>query len=487
MRKTTLPKVETRLYIDGKWLEGMPGKEHDVINPATQEVIAKIAQAGEEETKQAIDAAKRAFPAWRKLELSERVKILRKISALLEEKADTLAKIMTIEQGKPLQEAKLEVLSGASTFLFAAEEARRLYGETIPAPNNHRYIVKKEPIGVVAAITPWNFPSGMATRKMAPALAAGNTLILKPSSDTPLSAIAVFEIFEEAGLPKGVANLVMGDSKVVGGVLTASDDVRKLTFTGSTAVGQKLFAQSGETLKKLSLELGGHAPFIVFDDADIDQAVEALVAAKFRNNGQVCVSPNRIFVDEKIKSDFVEKLLARVQKLKIGNGLDEGVDIGPLIREDAIEKIDEQLTDAVNKGAKVLTGGGQLHGDEFDQGFFYQPTILDQVTQKMNIFYEETFGPVIPLIRFQTVEEVIEMANDCEFGLASYFFTKDVARVEEVSDALEYGMVGVNEIAISNPETPFGGVKHSGFGRENGHYGLEEYLQVKFVNLKYRD
>ncbi|EJE4568352.1 NAD-dependent succinate-semialdehyde dehydrogenase, partial [Listeria monocytogenes] len=352
--------------------------------------------------------------------------------------------------------------------------------------NNHAFIVKKQPIGVVAAITPWNFPGGMVTRKLAPALATGNTIVLKPSGDTPLSALAIFEIFEEAGLPKGVANIVMGSSKEIGETLTDSDDVRKLTFTGSTKVGQTLFKQSAETLKKISLELGGHAPFIVFDDANLDAAVNDLVAAKFRNNGQVCVSPNRIFVAKEIKEKFTKGLVAKVEQLKVGNGLDD-VNVGPLIREDAIDKIDKQLKNATDKGAKVLTGGGRLTGSDYDKGNFYKPTVLDNVTRKMDIFYEETFGPVIPLITFETEDEAIEMANDSEFGLASYFYTKDLARVEKVGAALEYGMVGANEIAISNPETPFGGVKHSGFGRENGHYGMEEYIQVKFINLKYRD
>nr|WP_163652263.1 NAD-dependent succinate-semialdehyde dehydrogenase [Listeria sp. PSOL-1] len=484
MQDNQLPKVETRLFINGEWTTGGLDQTKEVINPATKEVVAKVSQAGEEETKQAIQAAKEAFPKWRALELKERVSILRKISQLIEEKADDLAKIMTLEQGKPLKEAKEEVLSGVETFLFAAEEARRLYGERIPAPNNHNYIVKKEPIGVVAAITPWNFPSGMVTRKLSPALAAGNTVVLKPSSDTPLSAIAFFEIAKKAGVPDGVVNLVMGDSTVIGETLTASDDVRKLTFTGSTAVGKLLFNQSGDTLKKISFELGGHAPFIVFDDADLEEAASYLIAAKFNNNGQVCIAPNRIFVDKRVKDEFTNLVLEKVKGLKVGNGLGN-VDIGPLIREDAIGKIESQLADAEEKGADILIGGNRLRGGEYDKGYYFEPTILDQVTQKMNIFYEETFGPVIPLISFKTEEEAVKMANDCEFGLASYFFTKDIRRVEEVSDQLEYGMVGVNEIAISNAETPFGGVKHSGFGRENGHYGLEEYTQVKFVNVRY--
>ncbi|ECW1545950.1 NAD-dependent succinate-semialdehyde dehydrogenase [Listeria monocytogenes] len=486
IKETALPKVQTKLFINGKWTDGDNKETKDIVNPANGEVIAKIAQAGPNETKKAIKAAKEAFPDWAKMELADRVKLLHKIADLMEEKADTLAQIMTLEQGKPLKESKGEVLTGAENFRFAAEEARRLYGETIPAPNNHAFIVKKQPIGVVAAITPWNFPGGMVTRKLAPALATGNTIVLKPSGDTPLSALAIFEIFEEAGLPKGVANIVMGSSKEIGEMLTDSDDVRKLTFTGSTKVGQTLFKQSAETLKKISLELGGHAPFIVFDDANLDAAVNDLVAAKFRNNGQVCVSPNRIFVAKEIKEKFTKALVAKVEQLKVGNGLDD-VNVGPLIREDAIDKIDKQLKNATDKGAKVLTGGGRLTGSDYDKGNFYKPTVLDNVTREMDIFYEETFGPVIPLITFETEDEAIEMANDSEFGLASYFYTKDLARVEKVGAALEYGMVGANEIAISNPETPFGGVKHSGFGRENGHYGMEEYIQVKFINLKYRD
>ncbi|EFI83147.1 NAD-dependent succinate-semialdehyde dehydrogenase [Listeria grayi] len=486
MSKPNLPNVKTQLFIDGKWIDGDKKGTKAVINPANGETLTEVAQAGEAETTRAIEAAKKAFGGWKELELAKRVAILNKIGDLLEERAEELAPIMTLEQGKPLKESKGEFLTGAANFHWAAEEARRLYGETIPAPNNHAYIVKKEPIGVVGAITPWNFPAGMVTRKIAPALATGNTVVLKPSGDTPLSALAIFELFEEAGLPNGVANLVMGSSKEIGKTLTDSDDVRKLTFTGSTAVGQTLFEQSGQTLKKLSLELGGHAPFIVFADANIDDAVAGLIASKFRNNGQVCIAPNRIFVEASILSTFQEKLVEKVKNLKVGNGWDE-VDVGPLIREDAIDKIEDQLKDAKAKGAEVLVGGKKATGDVLENGNFYLPTILGNVTRDMNIFYEETFGPVVPLITFETTEEAIKLANDSEFGLASYFYTKDLSRVEQVSSGLEYGMVGANEVAISNPETPFGGVKHSGFGRENGHFGMEEYLQVKFVNLKYRD
>ncbi|EUJ28030.1 succinate-semialdehyde dehydrogenase [Listeria floridensis FSL S10-1187] len=482
-----LPTVKTQLFINGSWQDGANKETKAVKNPATGEIVAEIAQASESDVTAAIEAANKAFPDWRGIELKTRVDLLERVASLLEEKADRLARIMTIEQGKPLKEAKAEILTGAANFRFNAEEARRVYGETIPAPNKRIFLVKKEPIGVVAAITPWNFPMGMATRKLAPALAAGNTVILKPSGETPLSALALFEIFEEAGFPNGVVNLVMGKSSEIGDVLTKSDKVRKLTFTGSTAVGQALYQESGETLKKISLELGGHAPFIVFSDADVEAAATGLVAAKFRNNGQVCVSPNRIFVAKEIEQEFTDLVVKKVKQLQVGNGLKDGVDAGPLIREDAIGKIDQQLEDALAKGAELLVGGKRLSGQDFDQGFFYQPTVLNGVTREMKIFHQETFGPVIPIISFVSDDEVVKLANDSEFGLASYFYTQNLARVEEISNALEYGMVGVNEISISNPETPFGGVKHSGFGRENGHFGIEEYLNIKFVAIKYRE
>lgn len=484
--KLELPAVKTQLFIDGNWQDGALQKTKAVGNPATGEIVAQVAQAEIEDTKRTIKAADRAFSEWRKMELKDRVDLLHRVAQLLEEKVEKLAKIMTIEQGKPVAEAKAEILLGAENFRFNAEEARRIYGETIPAPNKRVYIVKKEPIGVTAAITPWNFPMGMVTRKLAPALAAGNTVILKPSSDTPLSALALFEIFEEAGFPRGVVNLLLGNSSEIGGELTASDVVRKLTFTGSTAVGQKLYQESGETLKKISLELGGHAPFIVFSDANLESAADGLIASKFRNNGQVCIAPNRIFVAKEVEQEFTKLVLDRVQNLKVGNGLQEGVNVGPLIREDAIHKIDRQLKDATERGAETLIGGGRLLGEDYEKGNFYAPTVLTGVTEQMLIFHEETFGPVIPIISFVSDDEVIKLANDSEFGLASYFYTENLERVEEISNALEYGMVGVNDTVISHPETPFGGVKHSGFGRENGHFGVEEYLNVKFVALKYR-
>nr|WP_062532404.1 NAD-dependent succinate-semialdehyde dehydrogenase [Jeotgalibaca dankookensis] len=459
-------------------------KPNVVLNPATGEELIAVEQGGEKETEQAIAAAKKSFPLWSGMELKERVKILHRIGDLIEENINRLALIMTLEQGKPLAESKVEIQTNIDNMHWNAEEARRVYGETIPAPNNYKYEVKKQPVGVVGAITPWNFPSNMIVRKIAPAIAAGCTVVLKPASSTPLSAIAIFELFKEAGLPDGVANLVMGPASEIGKTLTASEDVRKLTFTGSTAVGQELYKQSGDTLKKISLELGGHAPFIVFADAPIEETVESLVKMKFRNNGQACTSPNRIFVEKSIKESFTKALQEAVYQVTVGNGLD-GVTVGPLINEEARKTIDEQIADAKEKGADVLLGGERLTKGDYQKGFFYQPTILDGVTNKMNIFYEETFGPVIPLITFESEEQVIKMANDSHFGLASYLFTKDLRLAEKVSRALQYGMVGINNTGISQPEAPFGGVKYSGLGRENGHFGIEEFMEIKFVNTFY--
>lgn len=481
--RSKLPNVRTELFIDGKWKDGSEERVA-VVNPATGEELVKIAQANKEDTKQAIEAAKVAFPIWSGMELAERVKILHRIGDLIEENADRLALIMTLEQGKPLAEAKAEVQTNIENMHWNAEEARRVYGETIPAPNNHKFEVKKQPVGVVGAITPWNFPSNMIIRKIAPAISAGCTVVLKPASSTPLSAIALFELFEEAGLPAGVANLVMGSASEIGEILTESKDVRKLTFTGSTKVGQLLYEQSGKTLKKISLELGGHAPYIVFADAAIDEAVDTLIKMKFRNNGQACTSPNRIFVEESIKEKFTEKVLKAVQNLTVGNGQEE-VDTGPLINEGARETIDAQLRDATEKGAKILFGGSRMDEGEYKNGFFYQPTVVDGITRDMDIFYEETFGPVIPLLSFNDEDKVIEMANDSNFGLASYFFTSDLRRAEKVSSALEYGLVGVNNSGVSQSETPFGGVKFSGLGRENGRQGIEEFLEIKFVHTSY--
>ncbi len=483
-KRQTLPEMHTDLFINGKWEKGSKGMR-PVINPATGETLTEVSKGDKAAFERAIEAAKQAFPVWSGMELRERVKILHRAADLIEENADKLALIMTLEQGKPLAESKGEIQTNVDNLHWNAEEARRIYGETIPAPNNHKYEVRKQPVGVVGAITPWNFPSNMIVRKIGPALAAGCTVVLKPAGNTPLSAIAIFEIFEEAGLPAGVANLVMGSASEIGATFAESKDVRKLTFTGSTEVGHVLYEQSGKTLKKISLELGGHAPFIVFKDAPISETVEMLVKMKFRNNGQACTSPNRIFVEKEIKEAFTNELIAAVKKIKVGNGQDEGVVTGPLINDAARETIDAQIKDATEKGAEVLIGGGRLTEGEYADGFFYEPTVLDHVTRDMTIFYEETFGPVIPLLTFESEDQVIEMANDSDFGLASYVFTKDLRIAEKVSNALEYGLVAINNVAVSNSETPFGGMKFSGLGRENGKQGVEEFMETKFVNTGY--
>lgn len=483
-KRQTLPEMHTDLFINGKWEKGSKGMR-PVINPATGETLTEVSKGDKAAFERAIEAAKQAFPVWSGMQLRERVKILHRAADLIEENADKLALIMTLEQGKPLAESKGEIQTNVDNLHWNAEEARRIYGETIPAPNNHKYEVRKQPVGVVGAITPWNFPSNMIVRKIGPALAAGCTVVLKPAGNTPLSAIAIFEIFEEAGLPAGVANLVMGSASEIGATFAESKDVRKLTFTGSTEVGHVLYEQSGKTLKKISLELGGHAPFIVFKDAPISETVDMLVKMKFRNNGQACTSPNRIFVEKEIKEAFTNELIAAVKKIKVGNGQDEGVVTGPLINDAARETIDAQIKDATEKGAEVLIGGGRLTEGEYADGFFYEPTVLDHVTRDMAIFYEETFGPVIPLLTFESEDQVIEMANDSDFGLASYVFTKDLRIAEKVSNALEYGLVAINNVAVSNSETPFGGMKFSGLGRENGKQGVEEFMETKFVNTGY--
>lgn len=476
-----MSQVPTQLFIDGKWVDGGQ-KAVPVKNPANGETLVEVSQGAEEETQQAIAAAKKAFPLWSKKAPSERAQLMNKIADMIEEEADRLATIMTLEQGKPLKESRAEVLTDVENFRWNAAEGQRIYGEIVPAPHDHHWLVRKQAVGVVAAITPWNFPSNMIARKIAPALATGCTLVMKPSKETPLSALALVDIFDRAGMPEGVVNIVLGSSKVIGKVLTDSDDVRKLTFTGSTKTGQLLYEQCAATLKHISLELGGHAPFIVFEDADIPSAAENLLAAKFRNNGQVCTAPNRIFLHKTIKEEFTQVLLDKISSITVGNGLDDP-DIGPVINEDGLKKIEEQLEDASNKGARVLYGGSRLTERPYADGTFFEPTILDGVTNDMQIYYEETFGPVIPLIEFTDVDEVIAAANDTEFGLASYFFSQDLQTISKVARELDYGMVGVNEMAISNPAVPFGGVKHSGFGRENGKYGVEEYIDVKFIDI----
>ncbi|MFC4770788.1 NAD-dependent succinate-semialdehyde dehydrogenase [Enterococcus hermanniensis] len=481
-KKQELPTVETRLYIDGKWIDGSQGTTA-VINPATGETLAEVQAGGEKETYAAIKAANKAFTDWSRQSPAERAKLMNKMADLVEADADRLATIMTMEQGKPLTQAKGEIQTNVENLRWNAAEGQRLFGEIIPSPVTNQWQVRKQAVGVVGAITPWNFPSNMIIRKISPAIAAGCTVILKPSKQTPLSALALMELFDQAGFPDGVVNIVMGDSSTIGKILSESEEVQKITFTGSTGVGQTLNEQAAPTLKNVSMELGGHAPYIIFPDADIERAVETLIQTKFINNGQVCTSPNRIFVHKDIKEKVTNLLVEAIKQVTVGNGLDDTT-VGPLINQAGVDKVADQLADATDKGAKILAGGHRLDKDEYANGFFFEPTILDGVTKEMDIFYKETFGPVIPLITFEDEEQVIKDANDTEFGLASYFFATNIHTIDNVSNKLQYGMVGVNDTSISNSATPFGGVKHSGFGRENGSYGVEEYVEVKFVTIR---
>jgi succinate-semialdehyde dehydrogenase/glutarate-semialdehyde dehydrogenase len=465
-------------YIDGAWQKS--AETYIVRNPATGEVIANVAKAGAEETHQAIRAAEIALPAWRALTAKERAARVRLWGELMLEHRDALAELLTREQGKPLAEAKGEVAYAASFLEWFAEEAKRSYGDVIPSPKpGSKIIVTREPVGVVAAITPWNFPLAMITRKAGPALAAGCTVVLKPSEETPLSALALAVLAAEAGIPAGVFNVVSGDAVAIGLTLTASPLVRKLSFTGSTRVGKLLAAQSADTLKKLSLELGGNAPFIVFDDADLDAAVQGAMASKFRNTGQTCVCVNRFFVQSSVYAEFTQRLTDAARKLRVGNALEHEVDQGPLINEAAFRKVGDHVKDALSKGATVLTGGcAHSLG-----GTFYEPTVLAHANLTMSIAQEETFGPVAACFRFETEAEVIKLANDSPFGLAAYFYTRDLGRAWRVADALETGMVGINEGIISTEVAPFGGVKQSGLGREGSKYGLDEYTELKYMMI----
>lgn len=464
--------------IAGSWV-GAGGKEPiEVRNPADNSLVGTVPVLGAEEALRAIDAAEVAFKTWSVRAARERTAILRRWFELVLANADDLAALMTAEQGKPLAEAKGEVVYAASFIEWFAEEAKRVYGETIPAPSiDKRLIVLKQPVGVCAAITPWNFPAAMITRKAAPALAAGCTMIVKPAEQTPLTALALAVLAEEAGVPPGVLQVITGHAKPIGEVLTGSDKVRKLSFTGSTEVGRILMAQSAPTIKKLSLELGGNAPFIVFDDADIDAAVEGAIASKYRNAGQTCVCSNRIYVQAGVYDEFAAKLAAKVKAFSVGAGTEPGVVIGPLIDGDAISKVESHVADALAKGATVLAGG---HRHSLG-GTFFEPTVLADVTQAMKVAREETFGPVAPLFKFEREEDAITMANDTEFGLAAYFYTENVRRAWRVAEALEYGMVGHNTGLISNEVAPFGGVKQSGLGREGSRHGIEEYLEIKYL------
>ena len=464
--------------IDGQWCPATDGSTLPVHNPANGELVGHVPNMSAAQTQTAIEAADRAFASWKLLTAEDRANLLKRWHALMLANADDLALLTTAEQGKPLAEAKGEIAYAASYIEWFAEEARRIYGEVIPSPwPDKRIVVTREPVGVCAAITPWNFPSAMITRKVAPALAAGCTIIVKPAEQTPLSALAMAELAQRAGIPAGVFNVITGDARAIGGVLTASPAVRKLTFTGSTEVGRVLAAQCAPTLKRMSLELGGNAPFIVFNDADLDAAVAGAMASKYRNTGQTCVCSNRFLVQDGVYDVFAAKLGAAVAALKVGNGLNDGVTQGPLIDDAALAKVQELVDDAVAQGAQVQTGG-KPHALG---GTFYEPTVLTHVTPAMRLAKEEIFGPVSPLFRFHTEQEAVQMANDTEFGLAAYFYSQDIGRAWRVSAALAYGMVGVNSGVISTAVAPFGGVKQSGMGREGSLHGIDEYVDTKYV------
>ena len=469
--------LKTDALIGGEWVKGKA--RFDVTDPATGLVLAQVADLGTAETQAAIDAADKAWPAWRARTAKDRAAVLMKWFALMHQHADDLARIMTAEQGKPLAEAKGEVLYGASFIEWFAEEGKRVYGETVPTTDtNKRYLVIKQPMGVCAAITPWNFPIAMITRKVGPALAAGCTVVVKPAKLTPLSALAVAELGQRAGLPAGVLNIVTAaKSAAIGKLLCESDTVRHLSFTGSTEVGRVLAAQCAPTIKKLSLELGGNAPFIAFDDCDIDSAVDGALASKYRNAGQTCVCANRLYVQDGIYDRFVEKLALKVKAIKVGNGFEAGVNQGPMIDDDAVLKIEQHVADAVGKGAKLLAGGKKI-GERF-----FEPTVLIDATSDMLCAREETFGPVAPVFRFTTEEEAIRLANNTEFGLAAYFYSRDIGRIFRVAEGLESGMVGINTGIISTAEVPFGGVKQSGLGREGSHHGIDDYVEIKYLCL----
>ncbi|WP_137165974.1 NAD-dependent succinate-semialdehyde dehydrogenase [Salinimonas lutimaris] len=463
-------------YINGEWKSAQ--QKFDVTNPATGELVAQVADASEDDAHAAIEAADSAFKSWSKTTAAERAALLRKWFNLMTDHAETLGHLLTLEQGKPLAEAIGEVKYGAGYIEWFAEEAKRVYGDTIPGPAaDKRVVVIKQPVGVVTAITPWNFPNAMITRKAAAALAAGCTFVVRPATETPLSALAMAELAHQAGIPAGVFNVVTGtQSSALGKVLTQHPRVAKFTFTGSTGVGKILLKQCADGVKKVSMELGGNAPFIVFEDADLDAAVEGLMLSKYRNAGQTCVCTNRIYVHDSVHDQFVEKFVAKVRELKIGNGLDEGVNIGPLIHQKAVQDVKQLVDDSVAQGAQIVYGGTPQ-----EDSTFFAPTVVTGVTQQMPLAAEEIFGPVSAILRFSDESDVIAQANDSEYGLAAYFYSRDIGRVWRVSEQLEFGMVGINEGAISNPAAPFGGVKQSGSGREGSKYGLEDYLEIKYL------
>jgi len=475
-------RTRYKLFIGGDWCEALSGQTFDVTNPATLETVATLPNGGKADMQRAIDAADAAQGAWGSTTASERSKIMMAAAARMHEQAEELARVMTLEEGKPLAEARGEVMYAASFLEWFAEEGKRIYGDTIPASSaDKRIMVLKRPVGVTAAITPWNFPAAMITRKLGPALAAGCTMVIKPSELTPLSALEMARIFEEVGLPKGVLSVVVGmDAADISSAIMESSRVRKVSFTGSTEVGKLLMKQAADTMKRLSLELGGHAPFIVFDDANLEDAVTQCVASKMRNMGETCVAANRVYVQRGIMDEFAQRLVDKMATMKVGNGLDEGVTVGPLIDEQTFQKVESHVADAREKGAHVELGGEPVRDGG---GFYFQPTVLTNANDSMLVARDETFGPVAALLPFDSEEEVIQRANNTVYGLASYFFTRDIGRVWRLAEQLEYGIIGANDGMPSTAQAPFGGVKESGVGREGGYYGIEEYLDVKFVSL----
>jgi len=477
-----IEKQTKSIFINGVWSEIDPEAKVAIYNPATMEKITEVAYGGKKETEKAIEAAKEAFKSWSRKTGRERSRVLYKAAHLLEEDAERIGRILTTEQGKPLAEAIGEVKGAAAFLLWYAEEASRAYGEWLPSSiPSKRMIVMPQAIGVVGAITPWNFPASMITRKVAPALAAGCTVVLKPAPETPLSAIEILKIFEAAGIPKGVINLVTGNAEEIGEALLTNKDVRMITFTGSTIVGKYLMKESADQVKKVALELGGHAPFIAFEDADLEKAISNVLASKFRNNGQTCICTNRLYVHESILKPFTELLMKKIQNLKLGNGFEEDIDLGPLINEQALEKVESHVQDALDKGARLATGGKRWEGEL--SGNFFEPTLLTGVEDQMKIMFEETFGPVIPIQSFTDEDEVIQKANDTDYGLAAFIFTENTSRSLRVAEQLEYGMIGVNDVFPATPEAPFGGIKQSGIGKEGGYYGMEDFMEKKFVSI----
>ena len=474
--------MQTLNLIGGEWKAAAAKRAVAVINPATDELLAEVPDSGAVETRAAIAASAVAWPEWRARPAIERAGPLRRLAELMLEHQQRLAELMTREQGKPLNESRGEIAYAASFIEWAAEEARRVYGESIPASvSSKRLLVLRQPVGVCAAITPWNFPAAMITRKLGPALAAGCTMVVKPAEQTPLSALAIGELAIEAGIPAGVLNIITGDAETIGSEIFANPIVRKVSFTGSTEVGKILMKKAAQNVTRLSLELGGHAPFIVFDDADVDAAVAGAMASKFRNTGQTCICANRIYVQSGIYDEFTGRLRSRVAQLKVGDGMDEGVQIGPLIDDDAVQKVQRHVADARDHGGKVTAGGSLIRIDGLASRFF-APTIVEDFTREMLIGREETFGPVAPLRMFSDEQEVIDLANDSPYGLAAYFYTRDASRLMRVAEALEYGVIGANDALPSTAQAPFGGMKQSGFGREGGRYGMDEFLEIKYVS-----